>query len=75
MEDHRSQQKANTLGSTINGASQATGLARQMEVQVESQEVVEYISRYLADCLLRNTCKDRIAKLLKECCSNSGSAI
>lgn len=75
MEDHRGQQEADTLGSAINCASQATSLAGEMEVKVESQEVVENVPCDFSDGLLRDTCKHRIAKFLEERCSNAGCAI
>lgn len=75
MEDHGCQQEADTLGSAVNSASQAASLAGEMEIQVESQEVVEDILSHLSNGLLGDTCKHRIAQFLEERCSNAGCAI
>lgn len=75
MEDHRGQQEADTLGSTVDCASQATSLAGEMEIQVESKKVVKDILGHFSNGLLRDTRKYRIAQFLEERCPNAGCAI
>jgi hypothetical protein len=75
MEDHGSQQKANTLSSTVNGTGQTASLAREVEVEVQSQEVFEDIAGHLPDGLLRDTRKHCIAKFLEDSRSDSGCAV
>jgi 5-methylthioribose kinase len=46
-----------------------------MEVEIQSEQVVEHVSGNFANCLLRDTGKDCIAQLLEESGSNAGCAI
>jgi hypothetical protein len=46
-----------------------------MEVEVQSEKVVEHIPGYFADCLLRDTGEDCIAQFLEDSSSNAGCAI
>lgn len=75
MENHGGQQKANAFSTAINRASQSTCLAREMKIEVESQEMIEDVPRNLSNSLLRDTCKHCIAEFLEEGCPNSGCAI
>lgn len=75
MENHGGQQKANTLSTAINRASQAACLAREMKVEIKSQEMIEDILCNLSNSLLRDACKHRVAEFLEEGCPNSGCAI
>lgn len=75
MEDHRSQKEADSLGSSIDGSGQSTGLTSQVEIQIQAQKVVENISCNLSNGFLRNARKHSISQLLEYCCTDSGGAI
>ena len=75
MENHGGQQEADTLCSTINSPGQSSGLAREVEVKVQSQKMVENIARYFANSLLRDTGEYSIPKLLEKGRSDSCCAI
>jgi len=64
VEDHGRQQEADTLGSTVNGSSQTTRLARQMEALVQSQQMLVDLACYFSNGLLGYTGKDGVAQFL-----------
>lgn len=65
MEDHRREQEADALRPAVDGPTQTSGLAGEVEVEVETQEVVKHIAGHPADRLLRDVRKDGIADLLE----------
>ena len=75
MEDHRCQQEADTLGTPIDGSCQASSLARQMEAEVELQEVLVDAACHFANGFLSDTGKDGIAQLLEEGGTDAGQAV
>lgn len=75
VEHHGRQQEADTLGSAVDCSRQSTRLAAEMEVQVESEEVLEDIPRDAANRLLCDTSKNRISQLLKEGGADSRRAV
>jgi hypothetical protein len=75
MEHHGCQQEADTFRSTINGACETTCLAREMEVEIQSEKVVKDIPGNSANSLLGDTGKDCITQFLEDSGSNAGRAI
>lgn len=69
MEHHGSQKETDTLRSTVNGSGQATGLAREVEVQVQAQQVLKDVSCNFSNGLLCYTSKHGIPQFLEECCT------
>lgn len=75
VEDHGRQQETDALGSTVNRSRQTTGLPREVEVKIELEQVLEYISRDLADRLLRNTSEYSIAQFLEQCSPDPSNTV
>ena len=65
MKHHGCQQETNSLGSAVNCASQATGLAGEVEVEVQSQKMLEDITRHFPDSLLRDAREDCVTEFLE----------
>ena len=66
VKDHGRQQEADTLCSSIDSSCQTTGLPRQVEVQVQLEQMVEDGGGNTTDGFLSHTCKDGIAKFLED---------
>lgn len=75
MEYHRRQQEADTFGTSIQSSRQASRLSRQMEVQVELQQMLIDIAGYTSDRFLGYAGKDSITELLEHGCTDSGCTI
>lgn len=75
MEHHGSQKETDTLGSTVNGSGQSTSLAREVEVQVEPQQMLKDISCNFSNSFLCYTSKYGIPQFLEECCSYPSGTI
>lgn len=75
MEDHRREQEADALRPAVDGPTQTAGLAGEVEVEVEAQEVVKHIAGHPTDRLLRDVREDGIADLLEHRGSYPGDAV
>lgn len=75
VEDHGGEQEADPLGATINGPSESAGLALQVEIQIQTQQVLEDVAGDSSNRFLRNAGKDCVTKLLQDGSTNSGSTI
>lgn len=75
MKDHGGQQEADTLGTTVDSSCQASSLPCQVEIQVESQQVLIHTASDFANGLLCDACKNSITKLLGYGCADSSQAI
>ena len=75
MEDHGGQQETYSLGATVNGTSQTTRLARQMEALIQPQKVLVHSAGDGANGLLGDTGKHGIAQLLEHGRADTGSTI
>jgi hypothetical protein len=75
MEQHTCQQEADTLGASIDSSRQPTRLSREVEIQVQSQQVIKHIAGDLPNCLLGDSRKHRVSQFLKCCGANSGQSV
>lgn len=75
MEHHRCQQETNTLCSAVNCSRKTTGLATQMEVEVQSQKMVENVAGDFPNSCLGDSCEDSISKFLRHARSYPGDTI
>ena len=65
VEQHAGEQEADALGAAIDRPRQAARLARQVEAEVEAEQVVKDVAGHLADGLLGDRGKDGIAQFLE----------
>ena len=65
VEHHAGQEEADALGTTVDGPSQPTRLFRQMEAQIQIQQMAKSVLGHLANRLLRNRREHRIPQFLR----------
>lgn len=75
MEHHGRQQEADALGTTVDSSRQPACLSGQVEVEVESEQVLKDVARNFADGFLGHTRKDCVPEFLEERGSDSGGAV
>lgn len=75
VEDHRGEEEANSFGSPINGAGETSSLAREVEGQVQAEEMIKDIARDAANGFLGDGRKYGIAELLGERGADAGRAV
>jgi hypothetical protein len=71
MENHGSEEETDAFSTAVNCTGQTSSLPREVEVEIQSQQMFENIRSHLPNCLLRDASKDRIAEFLEKCSSNS----
>ena len=64
MEDHGRQQKTDTFGSAVDCPRQASGLAGEVEAQVQPEQMLIHTAGHLSYGFLGNTGEDGIAQFL-----------
>jgi hypothetical protein len=64
MKHHGRQQEADALCSTINGPCQASGLSRQVEAQIQPEQMLVDTTCHFSNGFLCNASKDGIPELL-----------
>lgn len=69
MKHHGRQQEADTLCTTINRPCETTRLSSKVEVQIQSKQVLEYISSDTSNGLLCHASKNGISCFCKERCT------
>lgn len=65
MKHHGREQEADPLRPSINRPTQPSRLPRQMEIQVQAQQVVKNVAGHLPDRLLRDIGKYGVSELLE----------
>lgn len=75
MEDHRCEQEADPLRPAVNRPTQAARLPREVEVEIQTQQMVKHIAGHPADRLLRDVREDGVPDLLEYSGSYAGDAV
>jgi hypothetical protein len=75
MEHHGCKQKAYALCASINGARKASRLTRQVEVKIQSEQMLEDIRSHFANGFLGDPCEYRVAQFLGYRGADSSGAI
>ena len=63
------------LCATVNRTCEATGLSREVEFEIQIEQVFECLACNLADCALANIGEDRVQHFAKERSTNTSSAV
>lgn len=75
MKNHRREQETYTLRTSIDGAGKTSCLAREVEVQIQPQQMVKYVSGHFSNGCLSHAGKHSISQLLEHRCPYSRRAI